>query len=63
MKLFLRATVLVTAALFLSTSFAVAGAEKDPLKARVPADKRGAAKKNENRSVQESEKGIPRNYR
>ncbi len=45
MKLFFRATVLLTAALFLSSGMAFAGKEKDPLKPRVPADQRGAAKK------------------
>ena len=42
-----RLIVLATALLFLGTSAAVA-AEKDPLKPRVPADQRSAAKKNKN---------------
>ena len=59
MKLFLRATVLVTAALFLSTGFAMAGAEKDPLKHRVPADKRGAAKKMKTDLYKKAKKASP----
>jgi len=35
----------LTAVMFLSTGLAIAGEEKDPLKARVPADKRAEAKK------------------
>ena len=35
----------LTAAMFLTTGLAIAGPEKDPLPARVPADQRGAAKK------------------
>jgi mono/diheme cytochrome c family protein len=35
----------LTAAMFLTTGLAIAGPEKDPLPARVPADKRAAAKK------------------
>ncbi len=35
----------LTAAMFLTTGLAIAGPEKDPLPARVPADKRGEAKK------------------
>ncbi len=42
-----RLVVLATALLFLGASNVVA-AEKDPLKPRVPADKRSAAKKNKN---------------
>ena len=45
MKSFLRMTGVVTAAMFLVTGLALAGAEKDPLKPRVPAKERAAAKK------------------
>ena len=45
MKSFLRMTGVVTAAMFLVTGLALAGPEKDPLKPRVPAKERAAAKK------------------
>jgi len=59
MKLFLRATVLMTAALFLTSGLAVAGPEKDPLKPRVPADKRGAAKKLKTELYKKAKKASP----
>jgi hypothetical protein len=46
MKFSMKMLVMATAAMFLTTGLAIAGPEKDPLKARVPADKRAAAKKN-----------------
>jgi mono/diheme cytochrome c family protein len=45
MKFSMKVLVMLTAAMFLTSGFAIAGPEKDPLPARVPADKRAAAKK------------------
>ena len=45
MKFSMKMFAMATAAMFLTTGLAIAGPEKDPLKARVPADKRAAAKK------------------
>ena len=45
MKLSFKVLGVLTATMFLTTGLAFGGAEKDPLKARVPADKRAAAKK------------------
>ncbi|MGB0910678.1 MAG: c-type cytochrome [Nitrospirales bacterium] len=59
MKLFFRATVFLTAALFLSAGMAIAGAEKDPLKSRVPADKKAAAKKLKTELYKKSAKASP----
>ena len=59
MKLFFRATVLLTAALFLSTGMAVAGAEKDPLKSRVPAAEKSKAKKMKTELYKKSAKASP----
>ncbi|WP_447969590.1 c-type cytochrome [Nitrospira sp. M1] len=59
MKLFLRATVLLTAVLFLSAGMAVAGPEKDPLKPRVPAAERGKAKKMKTDLYKRAKKASP----
>jgi len=45
MKFSMKMFAMATAAMFLTTGLAIAGPEKDPLQARVPADKRAAAKK------------------
>ena len=45
MKFSMKMLVMAIAAMFLTTGLAIAGPEKDPLKPRVPADKRAAAKK------------------
>ena len=45
MKFSMKVLVTLTAAMFLSSGLAIAGPEADPLKARVPADKRAEAKK------------------
>ena len=45
MNLSFKVMGVFTAAMFLTTGLAIAGPEKDPLKPRVPADKRAAAKK------------------
>lgn len=45
MKCSMKVLGMLTAALFLTSGLALAGPEKDPLKPRVPADKRAAAKK------------------
>jgi len=59
MKLFLRATGFLTAVLFLSAGMAIAGPEKDPLKPRVPADQRGAAKKMKTDLYKKAAKASP----
>ena len=46
MKFSMKMIVMATAAMFLTTGLAFAGAEKDPLKPRVPAKERAKAKKN-----------------
>ncbi|MDH3769435.1 MAG: hypothetical protein OET79_00405, partial [Nitrospirota bacterium] len=45
MKFSMKVLVMLTAAMFLTSGLAIAGPEKDPLKARVPADQRAKAKK------------------
>lgn len=45
MKFSMKVLVMATAAMFLTTGLAIAAPEKDPEKARVPADQRAAAKK------------------
>ena len=46
MKFSMKVLVMLTAAMFMTSGLAIAAPEKDPLKARVPADKRAKAKKN-----------------
>ena len=59
MKSFLRMTGVVTAAMFLVTGLAMAGAEKDPLKPRVPAKERAAAKKMKTPLYKKAKKASP----
>lgn len=49
----------LTAAMFLTTGLAIAGPEKDPLPARVPADKRAEAKKDKSPLYDKSEDAKP----
>ncbi len=46
MKLSMKVLGMLTVAMFLTSGLAIAGPEKDPLKPRVPASDRSAAKKN-----------------
>ena len=55
MNFLLRTTGMLTATMFLMTGLALAGAEKDPLKPRVPAAERASSQKNENSPIQESQ--------
>ncbi len=59
MTIWMKVIVMATAAMFLTTGLAIAGAEKDPLKARVPADKRAAAKKNKSPYGKKSKDATP----
>ena len=59
MKFAMKMIVIATAAMFLTTGLAIAGPEKDPLKARVPADKRAAAKKNKSPYGKKSKDATP----
>ena len=59
MKFSMKMLVMATAAMFLTTGLAIAGPEKDPLKARVPADKRAAAKKNKSPYGKKSKDATP----
>jgi mono/diheme cytochrome c family protein len=49
----------LTAAMFLTTGLAIAGPEKDPLPARVPADQRAAAKKDKSPLYDKAENASP----
>jgi cytochrome c551/c552 len=59
MKFSMKVLGMATAAMFLTTGLAIAGAEKDPLKARVPADKRAAAKKDKTDLYKKAEDASP----
>ena len=59
MKFSMKMIVMATAAMFLTTGLAIAGPEKDPLKARVPADKRAAAKKDKSPYGKNSQDATP----
>jgi mono/diheme cytochrome c family protein len=49
----------LTAAMFLTTGLAIAGPEKDPIPARVPADKRAEAKKDKSPLYDKAEAASP----
>ena len=59
MKFSMKVLVLAIAAMFLTTGMAIGGEEKDPLKARVPADKRSKAKKNKSPYGKKSQDATP----
>ena len=59
MKFFLRTTGVLTASMFLMTGLALAGPEKDPLKPRVPAAERAAAKKMKSPLYKKSKNASP----
>ena len=59
MKFSMKVLVMLTAAMFLTSGLAIAGPEKDPLKARVPADKRAKAKKNKSPYGKKSKDATP----
>ena len=59
MKFSMKVLGMLTAALFLTSGLAIAGPEKDPLKPRVPADKRAAAKKNKSPLYKKASKASP----
>jgi mono/diheme cytochrome c family protein len=59
MKFSMKVLVMLTAAMFLTSGLAIAGPEKDPLKARVPADKRAKAKKNKSPYGKKSKDASP----
>ncbi|MGD9852458.1 MAG: cytochrome c [Nitrospirales bacterium] len=55
MKFSMKVLVMMTAAMFLGSGLAIAGPEKDPLPARVPADQRAAAKKDKSPLYEKAE--------
>jgi mono/diheme cytochrome c family protein len=59
MNFFLRTTGILTATMFLMTGLALAGAEKDPLKPRVPAAERAKAKKMKSPLYKKAKKASP----
>jgi len=59
MKFSMKVLGMLTAAMFLTSGLAVAGPEKDPLKARVPADKRSEAKKDKSPLYKKAEDASP----
>ena len=59
MNFLLRTTGMLTAAMFLMTGLALAGAEKDPLKPRVPAAERSKAKKMKTPLYKRASKASP----
>ena len=59
MKFSMKVLVMLTAAMFLTSGLAIAGPEKDPLKARVPADQRAKAKKNKSPYGKKSKDASP----
>ena len=56
MKFAMKMIVMATAAMFFTTGLTIAGPEKDPLKARVPAKERSKAKKNKSPYGKKSKK-------
>ncbi len=59
MKFSMKVLGMATAAMFLTTGLAIAGPEKDPEKARVPADQRAAAKKDKTDLYKKAEDASP----
>jgi len=59
MKFSLKVLGMATAAMFLTTGLAIAAPEKDPEKARVPADQRSAAKKDKSPLYDKAEDASP----
>jgi cytochrome c len=59
MNFSMKVLVMLTAAMFMTSGLAIAGPEKDPLKARVPADKRAKAKKNKSPYGKKSKDATP----